>query len=223
MVGGILTYTEQQTFKYTTSKKTDVNKTIKSGDMSGELSFIDDLGLEANDDVQAVVFTVSASQDLDKLVYGIGASVGDEWQQWAPEGAEWNFVVTNTTASEDIEIAWIVPSGADINEEYGNLQFGYWYGGQGETELDSVTLKSVEVFYKEKATVTTWGDVNEDGEVDIRDVILANRSIFGKATLSEQAKVNADLNADEIVDSSDSLNILKLVVKILTQEECPVK
>ena len=50
MMGGVLTYTENQTFDYTASKKTEVNKSIKAGDMSGEISFIDDLGLTAADD-----------------------------------------------------------------------------------------------------------------------------------------------------------------------------
>ncbi|MDE7121076.1 MAG: DUF5620 domain-containing protein, partial [Oscillospiraceae bacterium] len=147
LVGGVLTYTENVTFDYTGSKKTDVNKEIKAEEMSGELSFAD-LGIAANQDVHAVVFTVSAGSDLDKLVYGIGASVGEDWRQWSPEDAAWDYVVLNSK-SGDVQIAWIVPDGADLNEEYGNVQFGYWYGGKGETTLDAVTLKSVEVFYSE--------------------------------------------------------------------------
>ena len=225
LVGGILTYTETQKFDYTASKKTDVGKTIKAGDMSGELSFIDDLGLTSADDVKAVVFTVSASQDLDKLVYGVGASVGDDWKQWAEEGAAWNYVVTDTTSSEDIEIAWIVPSGADINEEYGNLQFGYWYGGQGETELSSVTLKSVEVFYKTEETALTanlYGDVDESGKVDVMDVILLNKALFGKADMTPQGMANADVDLDGKPTFTDSLNIMRLIVKLLSQDDFPL-
>ena len=222
LVGGIATYTETQTFKYTESKKTDVNKKIAAGDMSGEISFIDDLGLKPNDDVHAVVFTVSADADLDKLVYGVGASVGDEWQQWAPEDADWNYVVTNTEAG-DIEIAWMPPTSIDLNEEYGNIQFGFWYGGKGETELSSVTLKSVEVFYKEKAVAKLWGDADESGKVDILDVISVNKAILGKEKLTEQGLANADVNMNEIPDASDSLNIMKLIVGLLTQADMPLK
>ena len=63
--------------------------------------------------------------------------------------------------------------------------------------------------------------MNEDGEVDIRDVILLNRSIFGKITLSEQARKNADVDLNTIPDAADSLNILKYIVKIVT--DFPVK
>ena len=221
LVGGAVTYTETQTFKYTASKKTTLNKTIKAGDMSGEISFMDDLGLNERDDVHAVVFTVSADTDLDKLVYGIGASVGDDWMQWAPEGADWNYVVTNTEAG-DIEIAWMPPASIDLNEEYGNIQFGFWYGGQGETELSEITLKSVEVFYKEKAAAEVWGDADESGSVDILDVILINKTILGKDTMTEQGLANADLNLNEVPDNIDSLNVMKLIVGLLKQEDCPI-
>ncbi|MBR1528814.1 MAG: DUF5620 domain-containing protein [Oscillospiraceae bacterium] len=222
LVGGVITYTETQTFKYTTSKKVDINKKIKASDMSGEISFADDLGLAPNEDVHAVVFTVSADTDLDKLVYGIGASVGDDWMQWADETAKWNYVVTNTEAG-DIEIAWMPPASIDLNEAFGNIQFGYWYGGQGETELDSITLKSVEVFYKEKAVAQLWGDADCNGKVDIVDVILMNKTIMGKDnSITEQGIANGDLNMNEVPDSVDSLNILKLIVGLITDDQLPL-
>ena len=133
-----------------------------------------------------------------------------------------------------MEIAWIVPAGADINEEYGNLQFGYWYGGKGETELDSVTLKSVEVFYHETEEETTepttepvtaskYGDVNEDGVVNIMDVILLNKAIYGKAELTAQGFANADVDVNGRPDSNDSLNIMKLIIRLLTADDFPIK
>ena len=225
LVGGVLTYTETQTFKYTDSKKVELNKKIKAGDMSGEISFADDLGLNARQDVHAVVFTIGVDSglNLDKLVYGIGASVGDDWKQWAAEDAEWNYVVTDIN-SDEIEIAWIPPVSNDLNEEYGNIQFGYWYGGSGENELDAIELKSVEVFYKEKPDVTLWGDADCNGKVDIVDVILMNKTVMGKDnSLTEQGLVNADLNVNEVPDSVDSLNILKLIVGLKTQEDMPLK
>lgn len=60
-----------------------------------------------------------------------------------------------------------------------------------------------------------YGDVNEDGEVDILDVILVNKYLLGSAALTETQKVNGDVNLDSEVDSTDSLNILKYVVKLL--------
>ena len=244
LVGGVLTYTENVTFDYTGSKKTDVNKEIAAGKMSGELNFAD-LGVAANQDVHAVVFTVSAGSDLDKLVYGIGASVGEDWKQWSSEDAAWDYVVLNSK-SGDVQIAWIVPDGADLNEEYGNLQFGYWYGGKGETELDSVTLKSVEVFYSESQEssesseessedssedssdvelpeATLWGDANCDNEVDIIDVILMNRVYVGVDKITPQGTANADVDQSGKIELNDSMNVLRLLVDLLTQADFPIK
>lgn len=59
------------------------------------------------------------------------------------------------------------------------------------------------------------GDVNEDGEIDILDVILLNKNLLGSTKLTEQGKRNADVDQNTKVDTTDSLTILKYVVKIL--------
>lgn len=59
-----------------------------------------------------------------------------------------------------------------------------------------------------------YGDVNTDGEVDILDVIAVNKYLLGSVDLSKQAQKNADVNNDNKIDPTDSLNILKRVVKI---------
>lgn len=66
-------------------------------------------------------------------------------------------------------------------------------------------------------------DVNVDGVIDIMDIILFNKYSIGIAELSPQGKKNADVNADNSVDSSDGLNILKRIVDILTDADFPIK
>ena len=48
------------------------------------------------------------------------------------------------------------------------------------------------------------------------DVILLNKYLLGSIKLEGQGKVNADVDQNESVDSTDSLNILKCVVELLT-------
>lgn len=60
-----------------------------------------------------------------------------------------------------------------------------------------------------------YGDVNTDGEVDILDVIALNKFLLGSVSLSADAQKNADVDGNETIDSTDSLNILKKVVKII--------
>ena len=74
----------------------------------------------------------------------------------------------------------------------------------------------------ETAKTPAWGDVDCNGEVDIRDVILLNKSIFGKTELSTQAILNADVDQNNIPDASDSLNIMKLIVKIIDVSQMPL-
>ena len=59
---------------------------------------------------------------------------------------------------------------------------------------DSVVVKATSVSY-------ILGDVNEDGQVDMTDYIVAKRAVMGTYTLTESQKLAAD------VDGSDSLSI----------------
>ena len=57
------------------------------------------------------------------------------------------------------------------------------------------------------------GDVNEDDEINIMDVILLNEYNIGVKNLSSRALLTADLNGDGVVDATDSLLLLKKVVE----------
>ena len=63
------------------------------------------------------------------------------------------------------------------------------------------------------------GDATDDGEVDIRDVILVNKAIFGKETLDKEVLSRIDFNKNQMPDAEDSLNILKYTVKLVTDEQ----
>ncbi len=64
---------------------------------------------------------------------------------------------------------------------------------------------------------TLLGDVDESGKVDILDVITLNKSLMIGEKLTDQGKVNADVDlSGGAPDEVDSLNILKCVVEIIT-------
>ena len=67
-----------------------------------------------------------------------------------------------------------------------------------------------------EAAEAVLGDVNEDGEIDILDIIVLNKSILGKENLSVQGQKNADVNHSGKLDSGDSLDILKYIVGLIT-------
>ena len=76
---------------------------------------------------------------------------------------------------------------------------------------------------EDTTTDPKWGDANCDGSVNIMDIILLNKAIYGKADLSAQGLKNADVDQDGKPTATDSLNIMKLVIKLLSDADFPIK
>ena len=64
-------------------------------------------------------------------------------------------------------------------------------------------------------TAIDYGNVNLDSGVDIMDVILINRYLLGSLDLTATQKLNADVDRNGKLDTTDSLNILKFVVELV--------
>lgn len=73
------------------------------------------------------------------------------------------------------------------------------------------------------SAVTSYGDVNEDGDVNILDVILVNQYLIGEKQLSDQGRINADVDNNKTIETTDALNILKRVVEMIPQDGFPLK
>ncbi len=90
-------------------------------------------------------------------------------------------------------------------------------------ELTPTTAEETQNPSEGDVSAKLWGDADESGKVDILDVISVNKAILGKEKLSAQGLANADLDVDKKPTASDSLNIMKLIVGLLTQADCPLK
>lgn len=77
----------------------------------------------------------------------------------------------------------------------------------GDTETTDTTAPSGE---------RTPGDINCDGKVTIVDVIMTNKVLLGADTATELGRSNANVNGDDQLTASDSLQILKSLVGLLT-------
>ena len=82
---------------------------------------------------------------------------------------------------------------------------GYIYDG---------TAEPATIFENEK--IYQKGDPDGNGEIDIRDVILVNRAILGKSTLSKEQIEAVDFNGNGYPEPAEALMIMKYIVKIIT-------
>ena len=68
-----------------------------------------------------------------------------------------------------------------------------------------------------------WGDANDDGTVDISDVVLMNRVYVGVDEISKKGLANADVDQSGKIELADSMNILRLLVHLLEESDFPIK
>ena len=62
------------------------------------------------------------------------------------------------------------------------------------------------------------GDVNGDGSLDVRDVVVTIRHILGVESLEGEAFCRADCNSNEVVNSLDAIGIVNVILGIGTCE-----
>ena len=86
-----------------------------------------------------------------------------------------------------------------------------------ETETEPETQDS-----SAPAKEILWGDADDNGEVDILDVITINKAVMGKETLSEEQIKNADVNLNGKPDANDAMTVLKLIVGMIQASELPI-
>lgn len=63
--------------------------------------------------------------------------------------------------------------------------------------------------------VTLYGDVNNDGVVNILDVLTLNKNLLSGEALTPQGRINADVDCDGTSTVVDSLNILKFTINLV--------
>lgn len=116
-----------------------------------------------------------------------------------------NFTVREDAPEGDTEVTVALTDGLDSNlsDEDGNPV--------------SVTITAG------KITVTRGilGDVNGDGSVAIADVVLLNRSVLGKVTLTDTAKKLGDVNGDGNISIADVVKLNRYVLKKITVLAAP--
>ena len=90
----------------------------------------------------------------------------------------------------------------------------------GETPI---TEDAVMLVVPAETTKPTYGDVDGNGNISISDVVALNKYLLGDETaISGSGKANADVDANGMIESLDSLNILKCCVKLIDEDAFPL-
>ena len=116
----------------------------------------------------------------------------------------------------------IVGFDAQINDdgdgEGKRTSIANWFdlSGMGYTDVSGLGLLRLLGEGEAPEAGTTYGDVDENGEVALLDVIALNKNLLGMTKISDQAMKNADVDRSGNVDGTDSLYILKSLVSLVT-------
>lgn len=123
----------------------------------------------------------------------------------------------------------IVPVDRKVNEDSSSanasVSIGYLGADYAVTKYDakvvdgSVTVKAdtpQDTTAPSQGGDLVYGDVDCNGNVDILDVILLNKSLLIGEKITDQGTLNADVNVNGSPDSDDALNILKYTIKLVT-------
>ncbi len=195
---------------------------------------------EATEGVQES--TEETTEKATAQKYQIAANSGDEIQvvlKGTPNASANGCFGYKDTSGEWISDEWSVSFDSDgkavvnytVPADVNGLEFQIWWSGlwndstqsndDASAELvDYIIISSdTETAETETETVsaakTLYGDTDENGKIDILDVITLNRAILGKEKLSAQAEINADVNRSGKPDATDSLMIMKYIVGLI--------
>ena len=164
--------------------------------------------LEAKSGDEIQVFLNGTPKASVNGCFGYKNAVG----AWISE--EWSAVFD---ADGNISVRYTVPEDA-VNPEFQIWWSGLWNDNTQSNDEAFAEFDSYQIQNDGSETETVsafYGDVNEDGEIDILDVITLNIAILGKENLSVQAVRNADVNRNETPDATDALMIMKYIVGVI--------
>ena len=198
--------------------------TIKTSIINGEYCFVTDINFNPDStNPSAFKFTqVNANGQITRRGYvRVDSSEGDLIKSLS-EGDV--FEISGSWTPNEIAMVEILDDGEIIPIEYEILHpgedarievQGNMYSLLGE-DFSTVIVHENELPRDGNVNETRWsyGDGNLDGTVDIVDVIVVNKAVLGSAKLTYAQKSVVDVDQNGIVDSTDSLMILKEVVEV---------
>ena len=158
-----------------------------------------------NEGGKALAQGVVISQSLDELpagTYTITAAVHVDY-----EGL--SLFANNDATNVDMTTVWNTAFETKVTTQLtqpGKLTIGLAFNERVETSSEiNLYVDNFKVFYNPKVSAVK-GDVNEDSNVDISDIVAVINQIAGTAAYAQ-----ADVNSDNKVDISDIVAIINII------------
>ena len=152
------------------------------------------------------------SSDTGGLVY-------DNFEKW--DDVKYDFIKSALWQTEDgkfIGLDHKIPigvNGISLDEYYGSGNTNPTETKPVETETETETTTVSESESESETESVLYGDVDDNGIINILDVITLNKNLLGKENISEKQQKQADVDQSGLPDSNDSLLILKYIVGII--------
>ncbi len=103
--------------------------------------------------------------------------------------------------------------------DQGRTVFGWPYViGRAARAVLTVILLSLLIFlllYADRASALQYGDLNDNGRIDVQDVVLVMKHALGMEYLSASKEVLADVNGDGFVNVQDASLIMQKTLGLL--------
>ena len=172
-------------------------KTTKTADIEIDFSKNFKLTLTENDETVTIEDEELIQEAIDYFKT-LKQFDGQVW--WAMKG------------SDDVDLSTYTITDAYIKESAEDPT-----QAQDPTEPTEITEeKPTEDSTSGRPAASLYGDVDSSGKVDIIDVITLNKSLMIGEVIMPEGKANADVDRNGIINETDSLNILKFVVELIT-------
>ncbi|MBQ4464598.1 MAG: glycoside hydrolase family 9 protein [Oscillospiraceae bacterium] len=200
---------------------TDATVTEKTGDEGNTFWSVD---LTNASKVTVTFKTETAGTEANGVFNPPGGWTPEDWSATV-NGGTFTLTYDNTDNLSFIDIHVWWPQDCTVVSAVKTLKSGSVDPTEAPTTQPTTeaTQPTTQPTSENNAQVIKYGDVNLDGKVDIIDVIRLNKYLLGSGNLDGSAKANADVDATNTLDATDSLNILKLIVEVINESSFPVR
>lgn len=110
-------------------------------------------------------------------------------------------------------LTYDISSTFDRKITFGKLSSGsYIYKIEAEDESGQKFTLASSVFYVGEYDDSNIGDINNDGNITIADIVILQKYLLGSEELSALQFASADINRDSVVDVFDMVEMRKIVI-----------